>query len=302
MIPESCNSLRLARIISAIVVFFGFAASKAAAAPVTVFYSKDAQTTNTVPGGTQTPNIIFSTPIQGLSALTYTQSDETVSATGGGVTAATTYSAAIAPGNLRAASSSTITGSFSGVAGQGVTSSAEQSLAILDSLTANGGAVGSSVNLTLTLSMDALLTFFNVPTSNGVLCGYGSIVLSAAINDNTITSLGRDLCSGSDAQTASARFDAIYGTPFDLKLTMDISTQSAAGASNRIGSSVSIDALNTGKLTLAGPSGLELTSSSGYSYLETVPEPSTLALASIWVLILIARRCFLTHATPFFRK
>lgn len=258
------------------------AATSVMAAPVTVFYSNDAEITNNVLGGTQDHNMIFSTPVTGITALSYTQAPETVMGSANGFSASSTYSATISPGLVKASSSSSTTGIFSGSAGEGITSSATQAIWIQDTLTANGGAAGQPVNLTLTLQLDTILSFYNVPTSSGTLCGYGSITLSAAINLNQVDSVGRDLCTGGPSQTATATFNVTSGTPFDLKLRLDLLTQSAIGAGDRTGSGVSIDALDTGMVFLQAPQGVQLSSTSGHSYAQVAaatPEPGTLALA-----------------------
>lgn len=279
-------------IASTVVAMLALSASVAAvSAPVSISYYKDAETHNTT-GGAATPNDIASATSVGP---TYTQADETMTASGGGATSTTVFGASIQAGMLRAKSLSTTTGQFSGAIGTGLGSFAVQQFSIDDTLTAVGGNAGDPVNLTLTLSLDALLTYVNVATSNSALCGFGSIQLYADVG-GAQHSLSEDLCSGAQNQTLTASFNAVSGTSFDLLLGMYIESGSEIGAGDPFGSSVSIDASNTGKISFTAPQGYSLTGSNGYDYLQAtgpnnnVPEPGTLALVGIAALGLASRR------------
>ncbi len=270
----------------------------ATAGPVNVYYFKDAKadSSSPSPSGSTTADIFFATPVAGLNQTSYTQAAETMTAIesqiAGSGSSSTTYQASINAGRLRASSASTTAGTYGGSTG-GVSTSAEQAMRVRDTLNASNGNAGSLISMTLTLQLDSLLSFFNVPTgANAGLCGYGSISLFADVGNTRINSLSHNLCAGTDSMTVNTTFDVIDGQDFDLTFGMGIFTQAAMGAGNRTGSGVSIDALNTGLAFLSGPSNYRLTSTSGYSYLAGggggVPEPATLALVALALLTLPA--------------
>lgn len=277
----------------------------ASAAPVNIHYLKDAKadSSSPSPSGSTTPDIFFATPVAGLNQTSYTQAAETVTAIesqiAGSGSSSTTYQASISAGRLRSSSASTTAGTYGGSTG-GLSTSAQQVMRIRDTLNASNGNAGSVISMTLTLQLDSLLSAFNVPTaSNPALCGNGDVSLFADVGSTRIGSLGRNLCVGSDAMSLNATFNVIDGQDFDLTLGMGILTQASMGAGNgRFGSGVSIDALNTGRAFLSGPSNYRLTSTSGYSYLAggggggggEVPEPATLALVALALLTLPASR------------
>lgn len=294
------SRLRAARATAVAAASLGLA-SWALAAPVNITYFKDAQASSTSPQGSASPDILFSTPAAGLNQTSYTQASETVSATEsqlpGSSGATTTYEANIDPGKLRAKSTSSTSGSYGGPIGTGLSTSADQILGIRDTLQVSGGTQGNTVSVDFGLMLDSLLSALNVPTSNQALCGYGSVSLWADVGSTRVGSLTRNLCAGSDAMTALGSFNAVSGQDFDLTLGMEILTQSAIGAGNVNGSSVSIDASHTGLLYLVLPNGFALTSTSGYGYLDPnggnhgdVSLPGTLALAALGLVAVLPRR------------
>lgn len=275
----------------------------ATAGPVNVYYFKDAKADSSSPSssGSTTPDIFFATPVAGLNQNSYTQAAETMTAIesqiAGSGSSSTTYQASINAGRLRASSASTTAGTYGGPIGTGLSTSAEQAMRIRDTLRASNGSAGSVISMTLTLQLDSLLSFFNVPTgANAANCGFGSISLFADVGNTRINSLYHDLCAGTDSMSVNTTFDVIDGQDFDLTFGMGIFTKTVMGAGNRTGSGVSIDALNTGLAFLSGPSNYRLTSTSGYSYVAGggggggggVPEPATLALVALALLTLPA--------------
>jgi hypothetical protein len=262
----------------------------AVATPLSIFYFKDAETRNNT-GGSATTNDVKAVNSTGP---TYTQADETMTASGGGATSTTTFSSSIQTGALRATSLSATTGQFNGAVGTGLSTSASQQFYIVDSLTPTGGNVGDAVSLTLDLSLDALVSSFNVPTGNGTLCDFAAVQLYATIGAAQ-WSLSENLCQGTQHQSLAAVFSAISGTAFDLMLGMNISSGSEIGAGDPFGSSASVDAAHTGKVAFTAPQGYSVTGTTGFDYLQAagpggVPEPGTLALVGAAALALLAGR------------
>lgn len=279
---------------AAVIALLAGAAAGAGAAPVTVHYLKDAQARNSSGTGTVSPNIFFATPVAGLHQNSFTQTTETVSASGGGATASTTYAASIGPGVLHGSSVSQVTGSFSGTGG--LSTSSDQVFSITDTLHVTGGSPGGTINLSFTLTLDAVFTAVNIPPSGGIECDLGLGALWLNVGTVRIQTLKDNVCSNSPTLTAQGSISVTEGTDIDIEYGMQMFSQALVGAGNILGSYTGVDASHTGRIAFTAPAGVQISALSGYDYTlgsggpNGVPEPATGALVGLAGLALAAAR------------